>query len=134
LFAIGISLLALFADGEASYWTLYLPAMLLTGAGVGFTISTLGSASNAYLPPDRFAMGSAFNVTCRQVGAALGIAVVAAIRAASDDPLAGFDRAWVFIVICAVVSGVTMGALYRRPTAAEMAAAEVDLASASATA
>jgi EmrB/QacA subfamily drug resistance transporter len=132
LFAIGIAMLVTFAGDEARYWTMYFPSMVLTGAGVGFTISTLGSASNAYLPPDRFAMGSAFNATCRQVGAALGIAVVTAIRAASDDPLAGFDHAWVFIVVCAVVSGVTMGALYRRPSAAQMAAAEVDLASASA--
>jgi EmrB/QacA subfamily drug resistance transporter len=134
LFAIGIALLVVFADAEAEYWTLYFPAMLLTGAGVGFAISTLGSASNAYLPPDRFAMGSAFHATCRQVGAALGIAAVTAIRVASDDVLAGFDRAWVFIVVCAVVSGVTMGAFYRRPTAAEMAAAEEGRASAAATA
>jgi len=123
LFTTGIVLLLAFADAEPAYWTLYFPAMVLTGTGVGLTISTVGSASNAYLPPDRFAMGSAFNATCRQVGAALGVASVAALRAGSDDPLAGFDRSWWFIAVTAIASGAVMAAFYRRPTEAQVRAA-----------
>lgn len=126
LFAAGIAVLLAGGGDDAAYWSTYFPATVLSGIGVGFTISTVGSASNAYLPPDRFAMGSAFNATCRQVGAALGIAAVTALRASTDggdDLLVGFDRSWTFIVVAAVLSGVVMAALYRRPTEAEMRAA-----------
>lgn len=126
LFTAGIAIQLVGSGAEASYWSTYFPATVLTGIGVGLTISTVGSASNAYLPPDRFAMGSAFNATCRQVGAALGIAAVTALRAgtdAGDGLLVGFDRSWTFIVVTAVLSGVVMAALYRRPTDAEVRAA-----------
>jgi hypothetical protein len=59
------------------------------GIGVGSTISTLGSASNAYLPPQRFAMGSACNATARQIGAAIVVDVVAALL---DGTFAGYER------------------------------------------
>lgn len=128
LFASGIGVLALGLDADANYWGLYFPASLLTGSGVGFTISTVSAAANAYLPPERFAMGSAFHTTLRQLGAALGIAVAVAIL---GDTLGGaglqatspsaamrsFDRAWTFIAVTALGSGTVMALLYRRPTA-----------------
>ncbi len=118
LFATGILGLVFFIGREPNYWTVLFPANVLTGFGVGFTISTLGSAANVYLPPTRFAMGSAFNATCRQIGAALGIAVAVAILGRPDGPdfAASFDRAWSFIAAMALLSGLVILTLYRRPS------------------
>jgi EmrB/QacA subfamily drug resistance transporter len=114
LFAVSTWWLLAMAGPEAAYWGLWFPSSVVMGAGVGLTISTLGSASNAYLPPQRFAMGSAFNATARQVGAALGVAVAVALL---DGTLAGFDRAWLFIAGTGLASGAVMIGLYRRPVA-----------------
>ncbi len=124
-FTAGMATLWAAAGSDPEYLTMFLPAMVVTGIGVGLALPTLGSASNAYLPADRFAMGSAFNATCRQVGAALGVAAVTAIRLSADTPLQGYERSWAFICACSAAAGIAMVALYRRPTAAELAAADV---------
>ena len=119
LYAAGLALLAWRISPDADYWGVMFPSNLLVGAGVGLTISTLSSASNAYLPPTRFAMGSAFNATVRQVGAALGIAVAVALLGTADgDVQAAFDRTWVVMAAIALMAGAVMFALYRRPLAA----------------
>lgn len=114
LFAAGIAGLLLWLPAEPAYWTRYFPAFVVTGIGVGLTISTIGAASNAFLPPTRFAMGGAVNATLRQIGAALGIAVVVALLGdgASID---AFDRTFVFVVATGLASGALMWALYRPP-------------------
>jgi EmrB/QacA subfamily drug resistance transporter len=120
LFAAGILGLVAFITPEPDYWRVLFPANVLTGFGVGFTFSTLGSAANAYLPPNRFAMGSAFNATCRQIGAALGIATAVAIlgRPGTPDFADSFDTAWTAIAIAALTSGALILFAYRRPPGA----------------
>lgn len=126
LFAGGMALYALRLTATPDYWAAYFPSNLLVGAGVGMTISTLGSASNAFLPPTRFAMGSAFNATTRQIGAALGIAITVALLG-SGAGLEPFDRTWFSMAGVALVAGAVMLTLYRRPVATvEGAAAPSD--------
>ncbi len=127
LFATGIIGLVLFAGREPDYWAVLFPANVITGFGVGFTISTLGSAANAYLPPTRFAMGSAFNATCRQIGAALGIATAVAIIGRPGTPgfAESFDVAWSAIAVTAVAAGCLILFWYRRP--AEAPDSDIDL-------
>jgi MFS family permease len=82
---------------EVHYWSLYLPTMIYTGLGVGMCISTISSSATAFLPQPKFAMGSALNNTARQVGAALGVALVSAMLVAAtktSDPLQGFHNSW----------------------------------------
>ena len=127
LFFVGILIYILYIDPEPAYWPVYFPASLLVGAGVGLTIATITSASNAFLPPQRFAMGSAFHVTVRQIGAALGIAIAVAILGQALDAspalgqtqgaMAAFDRAWSTIAAFVIVSGIIMFAAYPRPAA-----------------
>lgn len=128
VFAVGIVLNLLFIDADRSYLFPYLPAMLITGAGVGLTISTLGASSNAFLPPHQMAMGSAFNTTVRQVGAALGIALASALLAsgADIDTMTGYRRSWLMIAGVAMAAAAAMGVLYRRPTDAQRTAAGAD--------
>jgi EmrB/QacA subfamily drug resistance transporter len=113
LFAIGVGAATLL-PAEPDYWSTFFPIYIITGIGVGLTISTLGSASSAFLPPDRFAMGGAFNATVRQIGAALGIASVVAILGEAAD-LDAFDACFVFVAVAGLASGALMWALYRPP-------------------
>ncbi len=108
------------------YWDLYFPTMIYTGIGVGLCIATITSSATAYLPQPKFAMGSALNNTARQIGAALGIALVSSMLVAAsktNDPINGFHHAWVFISVAVAITGVTMLALFRKPTIEQLAAA-----------
>jgi EmrB/QacA subfamily drug resistance transporter len=124
LFAVGMAMLLTFAGPDPDYWRAWFPSIVVTGTGLGISFATIGSAANAYLPPNHFAMGSAFNATCRQVGAALGIAAATALRStASTDGMAGFHRCWWFIVGAAAAAAAVMGLLYRPPSDADALAA-----------
>jgi EmrB/QacA subfamily drug resistance transporter len=125
IFAGGVTLVAASVSSEPNYWLRFFPGFITTGIGVGFVISTLGSASNAFLPPNRFGMGSAVNSTGRQVGAGMGIAVAAALAAATDNPVTGYRNVATFIVVTAVLAGLAMAALYRRPTEDQIAASRI---------
>ncbi|MDH6126180.1 MFS transporter [Kitasatospora sp. GP82] len=62
-----------------STWTALAPGLALTGAGVGLATPTLASTAMAAVPPTRAGMaGGALN-TSRQLGNALGIAVLGAV-------------------------------------------------------
>ena len=111
---------------EPAYLTHYLPIMLYTGVGVGLCISTISSAATAFLPRTQFAMGSALNNTVRQVGAALGIALVSSILVATTtagDPISGYHASWVATSVIILLSGLAMLAFFRRPTQEQLAAA-----------
>ena len=100
--------------------------MVVTGIGVGLCISTISSSATAFLPQPRFAMGSALNNTSRQIGAALGIALVSSLLVAAtktDDPTSGFHTAWTLMTGVILLSGVAMLTLFRRPTADQLAQA-----------
>ena len=122
----GIIALRFVISETPAYWTQYFPMMLYTGIGVGLCISTISSAATAFLPQPRFAMGSALNNTLRQIGAALGIALVSSLlvsAALQGDGLAGFYRAWMITAMVIILSGFTMLLLFRRPTAEQLQAA-----------
>ena len=78
-------------DASASYAGAMLPAMLVTGVGVGLVLPSLASAAASSLPPARFATGSAVFSMSRQIGSVLGVAVLVAILGA--DP-SDFDSAY----------------------------------------
>ncbi len=126
IMATGIMGLNLWITETPHYWGMYFPLFALTGIGVGLCISTISSSATAFLPQPKFAMGSALNNTARQIGAALGVAVVSSMlvsAAKSDDPIAGFHNAWTFISVAVLLAGAAMLALFRRPTAAQLEAA-----------
>lgn len=109
-----------------NYLTHYLPVMVYTGIGVGLCISTISSSATAFLPQPKFAMGSALNNTARQIGAALGVALVSSILVsalAEDDYLGGFHTAWRLTSLIILFSGGAMLALFRRPTEQQLKSA-----------
>ncbi len=82
-----------------------LGGMLLTGAGVGLTLPTLMATAAGSLPAHAFATGSAVVNMIRQVGMAIGVAVLVAVLGAADTDagkLAAFHRSWWTIVVIAL--------------------------------
>jgi EmrB/QacA subfamily drug resistance transporter len=109
-----------------NYLTHYLPVMVYTGIGVGLCISTISSSATAFLPQPKFAMGSALNNTARQIGAALGVALVSSILVsalARNDYLDGFHTAWRLTSFVILLSGVAMLTLFRKPTQQQLESA-----------
>ena len=126
IMSFGIGWMNFFISPEIHYWDFYFPTMVVTGIGVGLCISTISSSATAFLPQPRFAMGAALNNTSRQIGAALGIALVSSLLVAAtktDDPTSGFHAAWTLMTGVILLSGIAMLTLFRRPTAEQLAQA-----------
>lgn len=116
LFALGTWALASWTTSAPAYWRVFFVPQLLIGTGVGMTIATLVAAANAFLPPERYGMGSAFSQTSRQVGAAVGIATLVVLLGQAGQDV--FARVWVYLGSISVVAGAIMAALYRAPVVA----------------
>jgi MFS family permease len=113
LFAAGVAWWALAAGLQPDYVGDMLGGMLLTGVGVGLTLPTFMATGAASLPPRSFATGSAVINMLRQVGLAVGVAVLVAVLGTPGTPaeaLSGFQRGWIVIGAAAVASAA-LGAL-----------------------
>ena len=113
---------ALSSGNEHRYWSLFVPMLAISGTAIGSVIPALSSASNAYLPANRFAMGSALYTTGRQIGAALGIAIVSAIQARSPG-VDGYHHSYWYIAGVVALAAGTMLLTYRTPDRSALAAA-----------
>ncbi len=112
LFALSQVLYAVALDANPKPWTIWLPIGVLQGAAIGFTFPVLGAAAVASLPAARLGVGSAVNNTFRQVGAAVGVAMLVAIQSAAGDER-GFYRGWWFTGGCSVAVALFGFALAR---------------------
>jgi EmrB/QacA subfamily drug resistance transporter len=99
-----------------AYLTEWFPGTILAGIGIGLTFPVLGAASVSSLPAERFAVGSALNQTARQVGGAIGIAILVAIIGSGRGPgaLDAFRHLWLFEALSAGTTGVIVSGLRRR--------------------
>lgn len=86
-------------------WTEWLPLMFVLGISIGLTFPTLSAATVNSLPATLFSLGGAINNTSRQIGSAVGVALLVTIQASSDG-LHGFQRGWYFIAACSAVAGL----------------------------
>jgi EmrB/QacA subfamily drug resistance transporter len=105
---------------EPHYASAFLPAMAIGGAGVGLVIPSLCSAATASLPAARFATGSAVLSMSRQIGVALGVAVLVALigTPAPGDALGQFQDGYAFLTGAALAAAVAMAAMGRVGAAA----------------
>jgi EmrB/QacA subfamily drug resistance transporter len=120
----GVVALAIRLRVTPDYWSVFFPSMLLIGIGIGFVISSLTSAANAFLPSHRFGMGSALYNTNRQIGAAIGVAIATAIHAVTPGSR-GLLHAYVYIALAIAGAAGVMLAFYRRPSESELAASSI---------
>jgi EmrB/QacA subfamily drug resistance transporter len=121
----------LFASGSVWYITQtgdrphflteYLPGGLITGAGVGLVIPTLTGAGASSLAPERFATGAAVLTMGRQIGAALGVALLVAVLGSGGVSAAAFHSTWMITVISGLVTAATLLAIGPPPAKAGQA-------------
>jgi len=102
-----------------------LGGMLLTGVGVGLTLPTLMATAAGSLPAHAFATGSAVVNMIRQVGMAIGVAVLVAVLGTPDTSVAkltAFQHGWWVIAAMALAGAAAAPLLRRRPGPAPAAA------------
>jgi EmrB/QacA subfamily drug resistance transporter len=111
LFAAGSLWYIARTGAEPSYASAFLPGIAIGGAGVGLVIPTLTGAGTSSLPPARFATGAAVLTMGRQVGSALGIAILVAVLAGAPAGVAGYHRAWLISVAAGLAAAATLAAV-----------------------
>jgi EmrB/QacA subfamily drug resistance transporter len=117
IYAAGATWWTVRAGLAADYAGQMLPGMLMTGIGVGLTLPTFMSTGASALPSHSFATGSAVVNMLRQVGLAIGVAVLVAVigtPATGAQQLSAFQNGWIVIASTAVVAAVS-GAVLLRP-------------------
>ena len=99
IIAVGAIWFTSVMGAEPDYAGTFLGPFLLGGVGVGLSIPSITGVATAALPPTRFATGTALVGMSRQIGAALGVAVLVAIvgTPAPEDAVATFGHGWVFV-------------------------------------
>ena len=109
VFAVGVAWWALAMGLHPDYTRDMLGGMLLTGIGVGLTLPTFMATGAAALPPNSFATGSAVINMLRQIGLAIGVAVLIAVLGSPHTPAATLDvyeRATWIIAALSAVAGI----------------------------
>ena len=114
-FAAGLAWFATQVGVEPAYLSQWLPGTLLIGLGIGLSFPVLSAAAVSSLPKERFGVGSAVNQTARQVGGAIGVAILVAIVGDASSPheaLGHFQHLWFYGATMALISG-SIGSLLR---------------------
>jgi EmrB/QacA subfamily drug resistance transporter len=93
--AAGLGLMAALVSDSGGYPTV-LPGMFMIGLGMGLAMPLATHAITASLPPERQGVASALNDTTRELGSALGVALLGAVltatyRDAISPELGGFS-------------------------------------------
>ncbi|WP_430611709.1 MFS transporter [Flavobacterium sp. JP2137] len=73
--AIGAMLMAIFVSAETGYLSV-LPGLIIMGLGMGFSMTPSTEAITSSLPADRQGVASALNDITRELGTALGVALL----------------------------------------------------------
>jgi EmrB/QacA subfamily drug resistance transporter len=97
---------------EFDYAGAFLPGMVIGGAGVGLVIPTITGAATAALPPERLATGTAVVTMGRQLGIAVGVAVLVALLG-TPDGADDFDAPYAFMIVTAALSGIALAGIGR---------------------
>jgi MFS family permease len=101
----GASILA-GAPSDPSYAISLLPGYLLLGLGVGMTFVAVSVAAMADVRDEIAGLASGLMTTAHEVGAAIGVSVLAAIASAAGDLVDGFDTGFLVAANVAAVVGV----------------------------
>ena len=101
---------------QPDYLTRFLPGLILTGAGAGVAQTGFLSGGAAALPASEYATGTGILNTARQVGGAIGVALLVAVTGSAREA-AQYERVWLLISGFGFISILTALAL-RGPTRA----------------
>jgi EmrB/QacA subfamily drug resistance transporter len=109
--ALGLAWLAMVVGASTPYADL-VPGFVLAGIGMGLTFAPSATAVLADMAPDDHATASSTNSTIREIGVALGVAVLVAVFQANGGTLtpAGYDTGLRAAILTGAVV-VALGAL-----------------------
>ena len=115
IWAAGLIFLIEVVGPEPDFVGEWLPAVVILGIGGGISFPVVSSIAVAHAPGGRFATASGLNSIARQIGAALGVAILVAVvgTPAPAEALDAFDNGWTFSAICLLIA--TVGALLIGP-------------------
>ena len=119
IWALGPLILIERFSTEPDYLTGYLPGAAVLAIGIGVTFPLVSAIAVAHAPGSRYAGATALNSAIRQIGAALGVAILVALVGvpAPGEVEQAFERAWLFSIICfGLVAAGSLG-LRRAPSA-----------------
>jgi MFS family permease len=104
------------ATEEPHFLALWLPLAVPIGIGTGAITTGVSTAAALSVPPERFAAAVGLNQTGRQIGGALGIAVLAALLAdlGPGDGLGPYRDVYVFCTLATLAVAVTALWLVRK--------------------
>jgi MFS family permease len=113
LFAAGGIWFRTHMGATPNYAGAMLPAQVLGGMGVGLVLPTLSAAATGPLPAARFSTGTAVLGMSRQLGSALGVAILVAIigHPSPATVVDVFRNGWTFQIIAALVAGAALFAV-----------------------
>ena len=96
------ALLLAVAPDRASYLTDMLPGFLVLGAGVGLVFVTVTVTAMADVRHEEAGLASGIMTTAHELGAALGVAILAAVATANGNPVSGYGDG--FFVAAAIAA------------------------------
>ncbi|HEY1915698.1 MAG TPA: MFS transporter [Streptosporangiaceae bacterium] len=126
IFAAGLVWWSLAVSLHPDYPGAMLGGMLLGGIGVGLTMPTFIASAAAALPPHAFATGSGVVNMIRQIGLAVGVALLVAVLGAPGTAagrLHAFQHAWLVAAGLSVAGVIPAVMLLRRRRLGETPAA-----------
>ncbi|MGC2167821.1 MAG: DHA2 family efflux MFS transporter permease subunit [Acidimicrobiales bacterium] len=109
VFALGVLWYVWRVGLSPHYVTRWLPGTLIVGLGIGLTFPVMSAAAVSSLDPARYSVGSAVNQTARQIGGALGIAILVVVLGtptSASAALHNFRHLWIFIASSAILAGL----------------------------
>ena len=109
----GGALLLSGVSARAGYATGLLPGLLLIGSGTGLVFPAATVTAMSEVAADRAGLASGLMTAAHEIGAALGVAVFAAVAAAGGGFAAGYRHG--FIVVAATAAGLAVAALLAIP-------------------
>ena len=125
VFAAGIAWWSVAVQLHPDYLAI-LPGMILTGIGVGLTLPSLMSTAASSLPPPSFATGSGVVNMLRQVGFAVGVAMLVAVLGSphgAGAELTAFRHGWYATAAAGVAAALAAILLRSQPASAPQPAA-----------
>lgn len=115
VFAAAGTWLLLVPGTQPAYLSQWLPAMLLSGIGIGMVLPSLSGAAVAGLAPARFAVGGAVNQAVRQFGAVLGVALTVRWLGGAHLAPADFEPVFGMQIGLALLTGLLCLVVHTRP-------------------
>jgi EmrB/QacA subfamily drug resistance transporter len=97
-------------ESHPAYWTAMFPPLILMGISGGLSQAPMFAAAST-LDPDRATTGSAVLNMSRQVGSALGVALLVALTAAHG--VVGYEHAWILQTGAGVLAATSLLLLRR---------------------